>query len=64
MFRGQTSNNKFNLLHERALGMIYNDQTSYFDELLENDNFLTVADFNIQSLAIDVFVVTTMFIRF
>ena len=58
MFNSQTSNNKYNLLHERPLIMIYNDQTSSFDELVENDNFFTFHDFNIQSLATEIFIVS------
>ena len=38
--------------------MIYNDQTSSFDELVENDNFFTFHDFNIQSLATEIFIVS------
>ena len=55
MFRSRKSNNKINLLHERALRMIYNDQISSFQELLEKDNFFTVHHFNIQSLAVEMF---------
>ena len=32
--------------------MIYNDQTSSFEELFEKDNSFTVYEFSIQSLAI------------
>ena len=45
MFHSRKSNNKINLLHERALRMIYNDQYNSF----------TVHHFNIQSLAIEMF---------
>ena len=55
MFHSQKSNNKIYLLHERALWMIYNDQISSFQELLDKDNSLTVHHFNIQSLAIEMF---------
>ena len=55
MFHSQKSNNKINLLHERALRMIYNDQISSFQELLDKDNSFTVHHFNIQSLAIEMF---------
>ena len=37
MFHSRESNNKINLLHERALRMIYNDQISSFQELLDKD---------------------------
>ena len=55
MFHSRKSNNKINLLHERALRMIYNDQISSFQELLDKDNSFTVHHFNIQSLAIEMF---------
>ena len=55
MFRSRKSNNKINLLHERALRMIYNDQISSFQELLDKDNSFAVHHFNIQSLAIEMF---------
>ena len=55
MFYSRKSNNKTNLLHERVLKMIYNNQISSFQELLEEDNSFTVHHFNIQSLAIDMF---------
>ena len=55
MFHSRESNNKINLLHERALRMIYNDQFLSFQELLDKDNSFTVHHFNIQSLAIEIF---------
>ena len=55
MFHSRKSNNKINLLHERALRMIYNDQISLFQEFLGKDNSFTVHHFNIQSLAIEMF---------
>ena len=44
---------RLNLFHEKALRMIYNDQISSFQELLNKDNSFTVHNFNIQSLAIE-----------
>ena len=55
MFHGRKINSKINLLHERALRMIYNDQISSFQEHLDKDNSFTVHHFNIQSLAIEMF---------
>ena len=48
MFHSRQSNNEINLLHEKALRMIYNDQISSFQELLDKDNSFTVHYFNIQ----------------
>ena len=55
IFHSRKSNNKINLLHKRALRMIYNDQISSFQELLDKDISFTVHHFNIQSLAIEMF---------
>ena len=55
MFHSRKSNNKINLLHERALRMIYNDQISSFQEHFDKDDSFTVHHFNIQSLAIEMF---------
>ena len=52
MSHSRKSNNKINLLHERALRMIYNDQISSFQELLDKDNSFTVHHFNIKSLSL------------
>ena len=55
MFHSGKCNNKINSLHERAFRMIYNDQISSFQELLDKDNSFTVHHFDIQSLATEMF---------
>ena len=55
MFHSRKSNNTTNLLHERVLRIIYNDQISSFQELLDKDISFTVHHFNIKLLAIEIF---------
>ena len=55
MFHSRKSNNEIKLFHERALRMIYNDQISSFQELLDRDNSFTVHHFIVQSSAIEMF---------
>ena len=55
MFHSRKSNNKIDLLHKIALRMIYNDQISLFQELLDEKSSFTVHHFSIQSLAIEMF---------
>ena len=42
MFHSRTLNNKINKLHERALRLVYKNEDSTFDELLELDNSVTI----------------------
>ena len=58
IFYSRTSNNNITVLHERALRMIYSDQTSSTRTLEEGISF-TVDYFNIPSLAIEVFQVSS-----
>ena len=53
MFHGRQINNRINLLHERALRMIYDDKISSFVSLLESDNSFSVHDCKIQQLAME-----------
>ena len=55
MFHGSQVNNKINCLHDRALRMIYEDSTSSFDTLLEEDISFSVHDINIQQLALEMY---------
>ena len=52
MFHSRTSNNKVNLLDERALRMIYDEQTLSYEELFQKDNLFAVYHFNTQTLAL------------
>ena len=49
------SNNLINRIHERALRIAYNDYVSNFDQLLENDNSVTIHHRNIQALATEIY---------
>ena len=42
MFHSRTLNNKINKLHERALRLVYKNEDSTFDELLELDHSVTI----------------------
>ena len=55
MLHSQTMNNKINRLHERSLRIVYSDQSSTFEELLERDKTFSIHHKNIQSLAIEIY---------
>ena len=55
MFHSRTVNNKINLLHERALRIVYSDFKSPFEGLLMKDNSFSIHERNIQSLAIEIY---------
>ena len=55
MMHSRALNNRINRIHERALRLVYKDDTSSFKDLLKKDNSFTVHERNIQSLAIELF---------
>ena len=55
MFHDRQINNKINRLHERALRMVYKDDVSSFEDLLEKDGDDSIHHRNLQSLAIELF---------
>ena len=54
MFCDRNSNNKINRIHERALRIVYNDNTSSFEELLLKDRSVSIHYRNIQIMAIEI----------
>ena len=50
MLHSRTMDNKINCLHERSLRIVYSDQSSTFEELLERDMSFSNHLKNIQSL--------------
>ena len=55
MFHSRMLNNRINKIHERALRIVYNDDHSTFDELLNRDGSFTIHEKNVQILAIEIF---------
>ena len=55
MFCSREANNKINKLHERALRIVYEDNISTFEELLEKENSFSIHHQNIQTAAIEMY---------
>ena len=55
MFHNRTLNQKINKLHERALRIIYKNDNSTFQELLDKDGSVTIHQRNLQRLATEMF---------
>ena len=55
IFHNRTLNTKINKLHERALRLVYKNDTLTFQELLELDNSCTVHERNLQKLATEMY---------
>ena len=51
MFHSRNLNNKINKLHERCLRIVYKNNTSSYEDLLEIDNSVSIHTRNLQSLA-------------
>ena len=48
-------NRKINHVHERALRLVYDDYTSLFEELLQNDKPISIHHRNIHNVAIEMY---------
>ena len=55
MFHSRRLSNKINSIHERALRISYQDNTSTFQELLNKDNSVSIHHRNLQLLATEMF---------
>ena len=55
LFHSRELNNRINRIHERALRLVYQDNSLLFAELLEKDNSVTIHQRNLQVLAIRIF---------
>ena len=55
MFYSRTVNNKINRLHKCCLRIKYHDKLSNFEELLCNDNSISIYHNNIHVLAIEMY---------
>ena len=55
MFCSRTHNNRINKLQERALRIVYKDDISTFQQLLNHDNSVTIHDRNIQLISIEMY---------
>ena len=60
-FHSRKLNNRINKLHGRYLRIVYNDNTSTYDELLETENSVSVHFRNVQALAIELYKVVNGF---
>ena len=58
MFHSRHLNSEINRLKECCVWVIYNDKTLSFEQLLENDNSLSIHHRNIQALVIEMYKVT------
>ena len=52
MIHSRGLNNKINRIHERALRIVYDDNRSSFEDLLNKDKSVTIHQRNLQQLAI------------
>ena len=55
MFFSRKANSKTNYIHERSLRIMYKDNISFSEELLQKDKSFCIHPRNIQSLAIELF---------
>ena len=55
MCHSRSLNTKINNIHERALGIVYNDNSSSFDIVLEKSKSVKIHHRNLQQLVIEIY---------
>ena len=60
MYCSRKMNRKINVLHERALRLVYEDYTASFEDLLSRDKSVIIHHRNIQRVAIEMFKVKNL----
>ena len=55
MFHSRILNNKINRINERTLRIAYNDKSSFFQDLLDEDDSVTIHYRNIRTLATEIY---------
>ena len=55
MFHNRNLNKKINRLHERCLRLVYNDESSRSEELLDKDSATSIHLRNIKMLSIEMY---------
>ena len=55
LFHSRSLNNRINRIHERALRIVFNDNVSSFDELINKSGSVRVHHRNLQFLAIEIY---------
>ena len=55
MFHNRELNNRINILHEKALRLVYKEPTLSFEEMLSLDNSFTIHHRNLQKLATEMY---------
>ena len=56
MFHSRTLNNRINKIHEKALRLVYKNETFLsFDELLKRDKSVSIYEKNLQNLATEIY---------
>ena len=63
MFCTRRINNKIDLIHERALRLVYDDYTTSFSELLRKDNSISIHHRNIHCVAIEMYKVKMIYLH-